>query len=280
MSDRVDRLFVWAAIALSFVVATGLIRNFEYYWLYLAAATTSTAGASIFLRWFWIELRPEYKSYLSFLAIMFCFWLVVWFWYVDDFLWDYWPLVFVNSLSCAALCSILYWQWTWEPTRRPYLVSFIIALAVVSVVYSVNIRLDDSQVEAFRFIFVPVFTVEATGFLALIWWGVFRRPFQWWQKRRIGAQEQRILAIDPRPADRTRKANADDPGKIRSDADNQTIPVAKTEPSFDSAHNGRDRVAVVCPRGHTLRVPAGKSGKIRCPVCNRDGINTVFRASA
>jgi hypothetical protein len=110
MNDQSDRLFIWTSIIVSFAVSTLLIRNFEYYWFYLAAAGISTSGVSIFLRWIWRELRPESKSWFSFFAVMLSFWLVVWFWYIDDFISDYWPLVLANSLSCAALCSIFYWR--------------------------------------------------------------------------------------------------------------------------------------------------------------------------
>jgi hypothetical protein len=175
-SERGDRLTV---LVLSIVAAVCFVSNFNgYYLLNVVLAAATLAGAALGGRRLWLNLKPEYRSYPVFFGLMLAFWLVVWFWAIDDFLARYTEAVLLNALSCAVLCTPLHWPRVWTPSWRPYATGHMLALIMVCIVFW---NQQDAIVvrDADLFLgFVPLITLEASAGLAIVWRIVLRRPFR------------------------------------------------------------------------------------------------------
>src|SRR5262245_42228094 len=96
---------------LSFVVAVFFLSNFsDEHWLDVILATASIAGAGGLGYWIWSKHDESNRTYGVFLALILAFWLVVWFWYADDFCPTYWVLVIINASQYALFCLGAYWM--------------------------------------------------------------------------------------------------------------------------------------------------------------------------
>jgi hypothetical protein len=182
MIEHAGRRFQLAVVGLSVVSAFVVIRDFDdYYWLNVVLATASFSGAAIGLRRLWDKANPDHRSYFTFFALLFAFWLVVWFWSADDFLPDYPVSVLVTALTCAALCMPLHWQRVWGPAGRPYAVCLILVLATVCTLFWL---FQDKALHEFGYFFIPGETVACFAILALVWRFVLRRPVLWLTRNR------------------------------------------------------------------------------------------------
>lgn len=201
MTATIERNFLIVAAALSTAVAIFGVRNFgEYYWINLTLAAVTVAAAAATWRWLWMNLKPDHRSPASFSVLTFGFWLVVWYWYVDDFYADYWMIVLVNASSCAILCTIFCVVNTRWPSLRPQVICFALGLLASCIAFwNLQVRLfadahGNARVEFLAAYFgLPIWTL-AFGTAFLLVWLLLLHPLVKWR-----AQAQRVVAAT-RPA--------------------------------------------------------------------------------
>ena len=175
ISQTRERYFVLGALGVALILSLVLIQNFDnLYWLDIILATLSIGIVTMIVRWQWQD-RPLYQpGYFPLFLLLGAFWLVVWFWYADDFCPDYWRTVLLNAVYCALLCTAFYWLDHWRPSMRPYVICLAVGLAVACVVlmwqgHCLIFRDFERKFEFGSYYFIPYITALLAAVLALLW---------------------------------------------------------------------------------------------------------------
>lgn len=175
--DSLTRQRYFALVALSVSLALVFIEDFDSYgidfgyWLDVILATVCVYAAAITVFVAWEDTPSHQRGYFFLFVLMCAFWLVVWFWYADDFCSDYWGTVFLNAAYCASLCTAFYWLDRWRPrAARPYVICLGVGLAATCLVLMWR-----GHCAVFRdfeygvYYFIPSVTVSVAACLAVLW---------------------------------------------------------------------------------------------------------------
>jgi hypothetical protein len=220
MTTASDRSFAVVVVTLSLVAALFCLTNFdELHWLEVILSTVTISATALIVRRLWLNRDDSERRYFIYFILMLAFWIVVWFWYADDFCPYYWALILNNSIQYSLLCTAFYWLGQWRQGLRPYVFCLYIGLAGTFVLLPWRgqcvLLVDNVWTVIWVIPFCTLFF--ATPF-ALIWRFVLRHV---WRALR---------------------------------------PETPSTP-------GLERVVRVCPNGHKLSLPRGKTGKVTCPTC-------------
>ncbi|MBV9981963.1 hypothetical protein [Bradyrhizobium sp.] len=181
-----DRAFAIVALVLSLLAALFCFGNFdELYWLNVILATAMVSGAALIGRHYWRTSYDSERTYLLYFFLMLGFWLVVWFWYADDFCPNYWMFVVLNAAEYAILCTAFYRLGRWREQLQPYALCLYLGLVATFVQFTVvrgqcEMLLEDAVIP---FAAIPGLTLLAAFLLSVVWYFVLRHvvPTRWYQ---------------------------------------------------------------------------------------------------